>query len=146
MTSASKTSMISFSSVDINNFHELGSFESRHYELSNLISKLDVNMSVDAVILNYNFTVTCIIQIDNSSYNVSIFERLSWRTVLPSDKKASQLCGEMDLYTAKYSNYPTEPSVACTRVFSRSDNFLKLSLYSLLTVSSKITSETLKEH
>ena len=109
MTSASKTSMISFSSVDINDFHELGSFESRHYELSNLISKLDVNMSVDAVILNYNFKVTCIIQIDNSSYNVSIFERLSWRTVLPSDKKASQLCGEMDLYTAKYSNYPTEP-------------------------------------
>ena len=110
--------MILFSSVNINDFHELGSFESRHYELSNLISKLDVNMSVDAVILNYNFKVTCVIQIDNSSYNISILERLSWRAVLPSDKKASQLCGEMDLYTAEYSSYPTEPSVACTRVFA----------------------------
>ena len=66
--------MTSFSSVDINDFHEFGSFESRHYELSDPISRFDVKMSVDAVIHNYNFKVTSIIQVDNTSSNVSIFD------------------------------------------------------------------------
>ena len=74
MISASKSSMTSFSSVDINDFLELGSFESCHYELSDPISALHVKMSVDTVIHNYKFKVTYIIQIDNIGSNVSIFD------------------------------------------------------------------------
>ena len=66
--------MISFSSIDINNVHELQSFKSRHYKLSDPISRFHVQMSVDVVIHNYNFKVTSIIQIDKTGSNVSIFD------------------------------------------------------------------------
>ena len=82
MTSATKTSLTSFSSVDINDFLELRSFESRHYELSDPISRLDVKMSVDAVIHNYNFKVTSIIQIDNTGSNVILMAKLERVTTL----------------------------------------------------------------
>ena len=87
--------MTSISSLDINNnFHELRSFKSRHFELSDPISRLDVKMIVDAVILNYNFKVTSIIQIDNTSSNVSNFmAKLERSATLDKDCKAKlKLC------------------------------------------------------
>ena len=74
VTSASKTPLTSFSRVDNNDFLKLGSFESCHYKLSDRISRLDVKMSVNTVVHNYNFKVTPIIQIDNTSSSVSIFD------------------------------------------------------------------------
>ena len=81
----------------------------------------------------------------------SVFLMDKLERVLPSDKyhktkskvisvaTASQLCGEMGLYTSEYRSYPTEPCIARTRDFAQSDNFLNLSLYLLSMVSSKIT-------
>ena len=74
MTCTSKPSLISFSSVDINDFLELRSFEPLYYELSDPISRLDVKMIVDAVIHNYNFKISSIIQVDNTGSNDSLFD------------------------------------------------------------------------